>query len=114
MDKDFAIQLKDLKNTCKLFIEQMENLWKQAKTEEEKQDVMIAVETIFGATPTDMMWFDYFDREHVIGHVGNIADAQLSVEQVSELVEALNSTSYFTNTDEIGEVLEDYYDQQQQ
>ena len=112
MDKDFAIQLKDLKNTCKLFIEQMENLWKQAKTEEEKQDVMIAVETIFGATPTDMLWFDYFDREHVISHLGNISDAQLSVEQVSELVEALNSSSYFTNTEEIGETLEYYHNQQ--
>lgn len=113
MDKDFAIQLKDLENTCKCFIEQMKNLWEQTKTEKEKQDVMIVVEKIFGAIPTDMMWFDYFDREHVINHVENIADAQLSVEQVSELVEALNDSSCFTNTDEIGETLEYYYDQQQ-
>lgn len=113
MNKDFALQLKDLENTCKSFIEQMKNLWGQAESEEEKQDVMILVEKIFGATPTDMMWFDYFDRKHVISHLGNIADAQLSVEQVSELVEALNSSSYFTNTDEIGETLEYYHNQQQ-
>jgi hypothetical protein len=108
MNKDFALQLKDLENTCKSFIEQMKSLWGQAESEEEKQDVMILVEKIFGATPRDMMWFDYFDREHVINHLENITDTPLTVKKVSELVEALNSSLYFTNTDEIGATLEYY------
>lgn len=108
MDKDFTIQLKDLRNTCMCFIEQMKSLWKQAESEEEKQDVMIIVEKIFGAMPSDMMWFDYFDREHVINYLENITDTPLSVNKVSELVEALNSSLYFTKTDEIEETLEYY------
>lgn len=103
MDKDFVMQLKDLNNTCNCFIEQMKNLWKEAKTEEEKQEVTGIVEKVFGATPTNMMWWSYFDREHLIT---SMADSSLTVEDVDELMEELNQDDY-TDTEAIREVLWD-------